>query len=144
MWRWVVRGILVVVLAALILRRYHREPSVGLPVNIVTNECGPRTDETIVNRMVVLVVGRNGQTTIDYETVPSRNLANHLWGIYKTRNERILFLDGTDSASFQDVASAIDIAETAVPGLKVLVITPSVRNDCENPIWHYVPRPPVR
>ena len=42
-----------------------------------------------------------------------------------------MFVEADDSASFEQVATAIDIAQTAVPETTVMLIAPSTRDDCD-------------
>jgi len=133
MWRWVVRGILVVVLAALILRRYHQEPSVGLPVGVVTNECAKLREDLggAALRQIRLRITPDGTILLNSEPVKPDRLAEILRLVYATRREKVLYLDPSESVSYQQVIKAIEASESAVPEIKVLVVTSGVRKDCE-------------
>lgn len=68
-------------------------------------------------RTVVLQVqaGASGQTTLrlNQEEISWQGLQGKLYDIYKTRAERVLFVQGDDMVEFDYVARAIDIAHEA-------------------------------
>jgi hypothetical protein len=56
--------------------------------------------------------------------------------VYKTRAERILFLDAADGLSFQQFVDVVERAHNSVPALKIVVVTPKTRKGCE---WLFLP-----
>jgi biopolymer transport protein ExbD len=141
MKRFLPTALLVVVLLGVIaVRIHHHNHSQGLSVGIVTTECDLKT-ETITNRKIRLLIHNDGSLFINRAPVSRRELGCSLYPIYETRNERILFLDASDAASYQQAVEVIDIAQSAVPDLRVLMITPSTRGKCLFDLEHFSPWP---
>ena len=75
----------------------------------------PNKDQKVdVNaRTVVVSVNPGGQILINQDPVLKGNLGDRLTDIFKTRNERVLFVKGDSQLNFGDVADVIDIAKGA-------------------------------
>ena len=82
----------------------------------------PSTDRTVV--VQVLAQGSGMPLyKINQDAVTRENLGSMLADIYKTRAEKVLFIKGDDSLSFETIAEVIDIAHGADPSLKIGLIT---------------------
>src|ERR1041385_2191671 len=68
----------------------------------------PHQDE-----MIVLTVGRNGLIRINQHEVDGARLAETIQEIFKTRNERTLFVQADGDLLFTDVAHVLDVANGA-------------------------------
>lgn len=80
----------------------------------------------------MLHVDGNGRYRLNMDQVPSNNeLMVSLNLIYKTRLEKLLFLEASPGTSRGDVTAAAHLAKTAYPSLKLVEITPQVRQKCE-------------
>ena len=75
----------------------------------------PNKDQKVdVNaRTVVVSVNPGGQILINQDPVLKGQLGDRLTDIFKTRNERVLFVKGDSQLNFGDVADVIDIAKGA-------------------------------
>ena len=75
----------------------------------------PNKDQKVdVNaRTVVVSVNPGGQILINQDVVLKGALGDRLTDIFKTRNERVLFVKGDSQLNFGDVADVIDIAKGA-------------------------------
>jgi biopolymer transport protein TolR len=85
---------------------------VGLDATIPQSTDSPKTTEPVVNAVVVSLNSQH-QIEINREPVTLGDLGPRLESIFKTRNERVLFVKGDPDASFGDVAEIIDIARGA-------------------------------
>jgi biopolymer transport protein TolR len=65
------------------------------------------------SRTVVVTVDRDNQLRINQEAVTRENLGNRLTEIFKTRNERTMFIQGDPELVFNSVVEVIDIAKGA-------------------------------
>lgn len=69
----------------------------------------PPPDE--LNKTVVVSIDRNNQIKINQDEVELRYLGERLQEIFKTRNERTMFVQGDPDLLFNDVIQVIDIAK---------------------------------
>ena len=69
--------------------------------------------EEVISRTIVVSVDAQRQVKINQDPVDIRTLGSRLEDIYKTRNDRVMFVKGDDSLPFGDVATVIDIAKGA-------------------------------
>lgn len=69
--------------------------------------------EDIQNRTVVVSIDAEKQVKINQDPTDVRNLGSRLVDIFKTRNERIIFVKGDATLKFGEVAQLIDIAKGA-------------------------------
>ena len=75
------------------------------------NEIPPSED--IQNRTVVVSMDAAKQVKINQDPTDVRNLGSRLVDIFKTRNDRIIFVKGDATLKFGEVAQLIDIAKGA-------------------------------
>ena len=71
----------------------------------------PPADST--DRTVVVSIDENENLKINQEAVTKNNLGNRLTDIFKTRNERTMFIQGDTKLFFNSVVDVIDIAKGA-------------------------------
>lgn len=84
-----------------------------------------QVDQDILNRTIVVSIDAQRQIKINQEPATLQTLGPRLEDIFKTRNERIMFVKGDPTLPFGDVAAIIDIAKGA--GLdKIGLITKAV------------------
>jgi biopolymer transport protein TolR len=70
-------------------------------------------DIDIINRTIVVSIDAQRRITINQEPVMLSQLGSRLEDIFKTRNERVMFVKGDPTLPFADVAQIIDIAKGA-------------------------------
>jgi biopolymer transport protein ExbD len=71
----------------------------------------PPPDE--VNKTVVVTLDRTGLIKINQDDVEMRYLGDRLQEIFKTRNDRTIFVNADHDLLFNDVVQVIDIAKGA-------------------------------
>ena len=69
----------------------------------------PPPDE--LNKTVVVTIEKSGNIKINQDDVELRFLGDKLQEIFKTRNERTMFVQGDPDLLFIDVVSVIDVAK---------------------------------
>jgi biopolymer transport protein ExbD len=67
----------------------------------------------VVSRTIVVSISADRQIKINQDPVDIRNLGSRLEDIFKTRNDRVMFVKGDDALPFGDVAAVIDVAKGA-------------------------------
>lgn len=65
------------------------------------------------DRTVVIIINKDKSMLINTEATDENRLGARLEDIFKTRNERVVFVKGDPDLEFQYVARAIDIAKGA-------------------------------
>ena len=70
-------------------------------------------DIDVLNRTIVVSIDASHEIKINQEPTTAAALGARLEDIFKTRNERIMFVKGDPSLHFADVAAIIDIARGA-------------------------------
>ncbi len=70
----------------------------------------PQQDRTVVVQVVQPPNGGPSTLKINQTDVTWDQLGDQLTGIFKTRAERVMFVNGDPDVEFQDVARVIDIA----------------------------------
>lgn len=65
------------------------------------------------DRTVVIIIEKNGSMQLNTEPITFDRLAERLVDVFKTRNERVVFVKADPDLEFQVVAKAIDIAKAA-------------------------------
>jgi biopolymer transport protein TolR len=70
-------------------------------------------NEDIISRTIVVTVDAQGKVAINQQPVQIAELSQKLIDIFKTRNDRIIFVKGDPNLTFGDVAQIIDIAKGA-------------------------------
>ena len=73
----------------------------------------PPPDPDTLNRTVVVSIDRDRAISINQKPVLKQNLFDQLTEIFKTRNERTMFVQGDTELFFNDVVDIIDIARGA-------------------------------
>jgi biopolymer transport protein TolR len=66
-----------------------------------------------LNKTIVISVDKTGTIKINQDVVEMRYLGDQLQDIFKTRNERIAFVNADSDLLFKDVADVIDVAKGA-------------------------------
>ena len=132
--RFFFTGLLVAVLiGVIVVRILRRSHSHGLSVGVVTAQCSsPHYLEAL--RLLRLRIVDDGGLFINDDPVSAGRLQGRLDELYKVRDERVLFFDASNSVSFQQAVATIEIAQSAVPGLRVILITPRTREECQR-LW---------
>ena len=69
--------------------------------------------EDVLNRTIVVSIDARGYLKINQDPVTIGELGSRLEDIFKTRNERIMFVKGDPDVRFGNVAEVIDIAKGA-------------------------------
>ena len=70
-------------------------------------------DQDVINRTIVVSVDARGGLKINQDPVSIGELGPRLEDIFKTRNERIMFVKGDPDTYFADIAGVIDVAKGA-------------------------------
>jgi len=70
-------------------------------------------DQDVINRTIVVSVDARGGLKLNQDPISMNDLGPRLEDIFKTRNERIMFVKGDPDTSFGDVAAVIDVAKGA-------------------------------
>jgi biopolymer transport protein ExbD len=116
-----------VLLGVIAFRISHHSHGQGLSVGIVVARCS--SPEQL--RMIRLQIEDDGSLSIDNNPITAGELSRRLPVTYEDRWEKVLFFEADDSVSYQQVATAIDIVQTAVSGITLTLITPSTRESCD-------------
>ena len=74
---------------------------------------GDPPPEEVSNRTVVVSIDEYRQLKINQDAVDIRNLEERLTDIFKTRNQRTMFVQGHQELFFNSVIEVIDIAHNA-------------------------------
>ena len=70
-------------------------------------------NQDVLNRVIVVSVEANRSIKINQDPTSLAELGPRLEDIFKTRNERIIFVKGDPNVNFGDVAAVIDVAKGA-------------------------------
>ena len=70
-------------------------------------------DPETMSRTIVVSVDPGGRLKINQDPISIQDLGPRLEDIFKTRNERVMFVKGDPSVAFGDVAQVIDVAKGA-------------------------------
>jgi len=70
-------------------------------------------EDNLPNPTIVVSIDAGKNIKINQDSVDKRTLGPRLEDIYKTRNERVMFVKGDSSLQFDEVAEVIDIARGA-------------------------------
>ena len=74
---------------------------------------GDPPPEEVSNRTIVVSIDEYRQLKINQDAVDIRNLEEQLTDIFKTRNQRTMFVQGHEELFFNSVIEVIDIAHNA-------------------------------
>ena len=73
----------------------------------------PEKNQAVLNQTIVVSVDAMGRLKINQDNTSVGELGPKLEDIFKSRNERIIFVRGDPNTEFGDVAEVIDIAKGA-------------------------------
>jgi biopolymer transport protein TolR len=85
----------------------------GLDALVPQPNPNAKANEEVVSRTIVVSIDASHQIKINQDPVDVRMLQTRLEEIFKTRNDRVMFLKGDATLPFQEVARVIDIAKGA-------------------------------
>lgn len=85
----------------------------GLDALVPQPNPNQQKDEEVLNRTIVVSVDQGGKIKINQDPCDLRELGSRLEDIFKTRNDRVMFVKGDPTLHFQSVAEVIDIAKGA-------------------------------
>jgi len=85
----------------------------GLDALVPQPNPGAKIDEVVVSRTIVVSIDAARAVKINQEPVDIRMLGSRLEEIFKTRNERVMFVKGDPTLPFAEIANIIDIAKGA-------------------------------
>ncbi len=69
--------------------------------------------QDVLNRTVVVSIDARGNLKLNQDDITADALGARLEEVFKTRNDRVMFVKGDPDTSFGDVANVIDIAKGA-------------------------------
>lgn len=72
-----------------------------------------KVSDEVLSRTVVVSIDAARQVKINQDPIDIRSLGPRLEDIFKTRNDRVMFVKGDPSLKFADVAEVIDICRGA-------------------------------
>lgn len=72
-----------------------------------------KPDQDILNRTIVVSIDAGRNIKINQEPSNIQSLGSRLEDIFKTRNDRVMFVKGDDNLDFATVAEVIDVAKGA-------------------------------
>ena len=85
----------------------------GLDALVPQPNPNAKPDVEVVSRTIIVSIDAARQIKINQDTVDIRLLGQRLEYIFKTRNDRVIFVKGDSALHFAEVASVIDIAKGA-------------------------------
>jgi biopolymer transport protein TolR len=85
----------------------------GLDALVPQPNPNAQPNEELMSRTIVVSIDAERRIKINQDTVDLRNLGGRLEDIFKTRNERVMFVKGDSTLPFGEVAQIIDIAKGA-------------------------------
>jgi len=85
----------------------------GLDAMVPQPNPNAKPDQDVLNRIVVVSIDASRRVKINQDDVDIRMLQSRLEDIFKTRNERVMFVKGDPTLPFGEVAQIIDIAKGA-------------------------------
>jgi biopolymer transport protein ExbD len=85
----------------------------GLDALVPQPNPNAKPDVEIVSRTIVVSIDAQRRVKINQDPVDIRELAQKLEDIFKTRNDRVMFVKGDHQLPFAEVAQVIDIAKGA-------------------------------
>jgi len=85
----------------------------GLDALVPQPNPNTQKNEEVISRTIVVSIDAQRRVKINQDFVDIRMLGSRLEDIFKTRNDRVMFVSGDPSLAFADVAQVIDIAKGA-------------------------------
>ena len=100
----------------------------GLDALVPHPDKNAKPDPAVLARTIVVIIDANRQVSINQTPVAVSDLGTRLVDIFKTRNDRVIFVKGDPSLPFSVVAQVIDIAHGAEID-KIGLITKALENE---------------
>ena len=85
----------------------------GLDALVPQPNPNTQKNEEVISRTIVVSIDAQRRVKINQDQIDIRMLGSRLEDIFKTRNDRVMFVSGDLSLAFADVAQVIDIAKGA-------------------------------
>ncbi len=85
----------------------------GLDALVPQPNPNAKPNEEVISRTIVVSIDAERRVKINQDPVDIRMLGSRLEDIFKTRNERVMFVKGDSRLAFGEVAQVIDIAKGA-------------------------------
>lgn len=85
----------------------------GLDALVPQPNPNQKPDVEVVSRTIVVSIDATRRVRINQDPVEIRELGTRLEDIFKTRNERVMFVKGDSALPFSEVVQVIDIAKGA-------------------------------
>jgi biopolymer transport protein TolR len=85
----------------------------GLDALVPQPNPNTQKNEEVISRTIVVSIDAQRRVKINQDPVDIRMLGSRLEDIFKTRNDRVMFVSGDPSLPFGEVAQVIDIAKGA-------------------------------
>lgn len=85
----------------------------GLDALVPQPNPNQKQDEQVISRTIVVSIDAGRNVKINQDAVDVRMLGSRLEDIFKTRNDRVIFVKGDPTLPFSEVANIIDIAKGA-------------------------------
>jgi biopolymer transport protein ExbD len=85
----------------------------GLDALVPQPSPNTKADPDVLARTIVVSIDATRHVKINQEPIDVRMLGSRLEDIFKTRNDRVMFVKGDPTLQFGDVAEIIDIAKGA-------------------------------
>ena len=85
----------------------------GLDALVPQPNPNTQKNEEVISRTIVVSIDAQRRVKINQDFVDIRMLGSRLEDIFKTRNDRVMFVSGDPSLPFGEVATVIDIAKGA-------------------------------
>ncbi len=85
----------------------------GLDALVPQPNPNQKPDEQVISRTIVVSVDASRNIKINQDAVSKGDLGTRLEDIFKTRNDRVIFVKGDPTLPFAAVADIIDIAKGA-------------------------------
>ncbi len=85
----------------------------GLDALVPQPNPNAKPNEEVVSRTIVVSIDATRRVRINQDPVDIRSLESRLEEIFKTRNDRVIFVKGDPFLPFAEVAQVIDIAKGA-------------------------------
>ena len=85
----------------------------GLDALVPQPNPNTQKNEEVISRTIVVSIDAQRRVKINQDQIDIRMLGSRLEDVFKTRNDRVMFVSGDPSLPFGEVAQIIDIAKGA-------------------------------